>query len=214
MKSQLHCHHNHHYHTTTQPPLPHNYTTTTTTQPHNHHYHTATQPPLPHNYTTTTATQPPIVPRVRHTGDTRNFFDYPEENCKNHQLLLPVSLRAECFSFFLPSSFSFFSSPSLHFLFFFIILLSSFFSFFFVLLFSQLFSTCFQFSSPSISFFFLFFKTCVNLYESFQLFFFCSSPVNRQQRNHIDTRPSLRRFLNLQSLLTVTTTHLSTPFNC
>lgn len=34
--------------------------------------------------------QPPIVPRVRHTGDTRNFFDYPEENIKNQQLILPV----------------------------------------------------------------------------------------------------------------------------
>lgn len=27
--------------------------------------------------------QPPLVPRVRHTGDTRNFFDYPEQNWEN-----------------------------------------------------------------------------------------------------------------------------------
>jgi len=26
------------------------------------------------------ALQPPIVPRIRHTGDTRNFFEYPEQN--------------------------------------------------------------------------------------------------------------------------------------
>jgi len=24
--------------------------------------------------------QPPIVPRIRHTGDTRNFFEYPEQD--------------------------------------------------------------------------------------------------------------------------------------
>lgn len=27
--------------------------------------------------------QTPVVPRVRHTGDTRNFFDYPEQNWEN-----------------------------------------------------------------------------------------------------------------------------------
>lgn len=42
--------------------------------------------------------QPPIVPRVRHTGDTRNFFDYPEENSKNQNLVLPPTDSKECIS--------------------------------------------------------------------------------------------------------------------
>ncbi|ESN99810.1 hypothetical protein HELRODRAFT_84000, partial [Helobdella robusta] len=35
--------------------------------------------------------EPPIVPRIRHLGDTRNFFDYPEENVKNQHLKFSVS---------------------------------------------------------------------------------------------------------------------------
>jgi hypothetical protein len=27
--------------------------------------------------------QPPIVPRIRHTGDTRNFFEYPEQDLQS-----------------------------------------------------------------------------------------------------------------------------------
>lgn len=38
---------------------------------------------LPYDYFYDCRFQPPIVPRIRHTGDTRNFFDYPEQNWEN-----------------------------------------------------------------------------------------------------------------------------------
>jgi hypothetical protein len=48
--------------------------------------------------------QPPIVPRVRHVGDARNFFDYPEQNWQKWYDLAEVSFFRSVFRFIpLPS---------------------------------------------------------------------------------------------------------------
>lgn len=49
-------------------------------------------------------TEPPIVPRIRHTGDTRNFFEYPEQNWQSWyeeardavKLQVPIQPNVEC----------------------------------------------------------------------------------------------------------------------